>query len=460
MTATAIPDLSRAADLLRELLGERVLVPADADFATATRLWNGAVHRAPALLARCADAGEVAGVVRIARRCRLPLSVRAGGHDWAGRALRDGGVVVDLTGMRQVDVDAEAGTITVAGGATAGDAVAAGRPHDLVVATGTVRTVGLAGLTLAGGYGPLCGRLGLALDNLLRADVVLADGRELTADPTHDPELYWALRGGGGNFGVVTRLTFRAHRVPAALAGMVLFGLDEAVGVLRGYRELIAGAPDELTVMAGFLPGPQGEPLVFVCPVYSGADPGEGERYVDRIRALGSPLVDQVARLPYEEVLGMFDGGMVDGNHYLLRTRWLPGLADGAVEALAAAARRVSSPYSAIALHHFHGAATRVGAADTAFGLRTAHSLVEVIAAWAPGDPAGPHRDWAEATSAALAPYALPGGYPNLLAPEETDRVLLAYGANVDRLRRAKRRYDPDAVFSAVPTLPEVRGAG
>ncbi|SCF42076.1 FAD-binding oxidoreductase [Micromonospora mirobrigensis] len=460
MTATAIPDLSRATDLLRDLLGERLLVPADADFATATRLWNAAVRREPVLVARCADAAEVADVVRIAHRCRLPLSVRAGGHDWAGRALRDGGVVVDLTGMRRVEVDPDAGTVTVAGGATAGDAVAAGRPHGLVVATGTVRTVGLAGLTLAGGYGPLCGRFGLALDNLLRADVVLADGREVTADPAHDAELYWALRGGGGNFGVVTRLTLRAHRVPAALAGMVMFGLDEAVDVLRGYRDLIAEAPDELTVMAGFLPGPQGEPLVFVCPVHAGADPGEGERYVDRIRAFGRPLVDQVASLPYEDVLRMFDGGMVDGNHYLLRTRWLPGLPDGAVEALVAAARQVSSPYSAIALHHFHGAATRVGAADTAFGLRTAHSLVEVIAAWAPADPAGPHREWADATSVALAPYALPGGYPNLLAPEETDRVLLAYGANVDRLRRAKRRYDPEGVFSAVPTLPEVRGAG
>lgn len=460
MTATTTPDLSRAAAELRELLGDRLLRAADADFATATRVWNGAVDRVPALVARCRDADEVAGVLRVARRHRVPLTVRVGGHDWAGRALRDDGLVLDLTGMRDVEVDPAAATVTVAGGATAGDVVAALRPYDLVVATGVVRAVGMAGLTLAGGYGPLCGRHGLALDNLLAAEVVLADGRRVTADPEHDAELFWALRGGGGNFGVVTRLTFRAHRLPAALAGMVMFALDEAVDVLRGYRDLIADAPDELTVMAGFLPGPAGEPLVFVCPVHSGADLAAGQRYVERIRALGTPLVDQVAPLPYEDVLRMFDGGMVDGNHYLLRTRWLPGLTDDAVAVLVDAARRVGSPYSAIALHHFHGAASRVGGGDTAFGLRADHLLAEVIAVWAPGDEPDAHREWAERTSAALAPHALPGGYPNLLAPEENDRVRLAYGDNWARLRRAKRRYDPTGVFSAVPTLPATSGGG
>lgn len=399
-------------------------------------------------------------MLRIARRCRVPLSVRAGGHDWAGRALRDGGLVLDLTGMRDVQVDPATATVTVAGGATAADVVAALRPYDLVVATGVVRAVGMAGLTLAGGYGPLCGRHGLALDNLLAAEVVLADGRRVTADPEHDAELFWALRGGGGNFGVVTRLTYRAHRLPAALAGMVMFALDEAVDVLLGYRDLLADAPDELTVMAGFLPGPAGEPLVFVCPVYSGDDLAAGQRHVARVRALGTPLVDQVAPLPYEDVLRMFDGGMVDGNHYLLRTRWLPRLTADAVSVLVDAAREVGSPYSAIALHHFHGAASRVGAGDTAFGLRADHLLAEVIAVWAPGDEPGAHRDWAERTSAALARLALPGGYPNLLAPEETDRVRLAYGDNWARLRRAKHRYDPTGVFSAVPTLPATTGGG
>lgn len=361
---TADPDLPRATGLLREALGDRLFTPADAGFPAAVRLWNGATAGRPALVARVRDAGEVALAVRVAGRCRLPLSVRAGGHDWAGRALRDGGLVVDLTALRQVDLDPGTGVVTVGGGATAADVLA------------------------------------------------------------------------------------------AALAGMLLFPLDQAAAVLGGYGAAVREAPDELTVMAGFLPGPAGEPVVFLAPVFTGDDPDAGRPAVDRLRALGTPLVDQVAPLPYEDVLRMFDGGMADGNHYLLRTRWLPGVSGPVVAELVAAARAVTSPYSAIALHHFHGAATRVGVAETAFGLRDAHLLAEIIAVWTPGDDPAPHRAWAERTSAALAPHALPGGYPNLLAPEETDRVRLAYGSNWDRLRRAKLRYDPRGTLSAVPTLP------
>ncbi|WP_405090452.1 FAD-binding oxidoreductase [Micromonospora sp. NBC_01392] len=451
---TSAPDVPRATDLLRAALGDRLLTPADAGFPAAVRLWNGAPGAVPALVARTHDAAEVALAVRVARRCHLPLSVRAGGHDWAGRALRQGGLVVDLTALRRVDVDPGAGVVTVGGGATAGDVLAALRPYDRVVPTGVVRAVGMAGLTMAGGYGPLCGRYGLALDNLLGAEVVLADGRLVTADPAHEPELYWALRGGGGNFGVATALRYRTHPLATVLAGMLLFPLDQATAVLRGYADVVRDAPDEVTVMAGFLPGPAGEPVVFLAPFVGGDDPAAGRAAVDRLRALGTPLVDQVGPLAYEDALRLFDGGMADGNHYLLRTRWLAGVDEPVVAALTAAAGAVSSPFSAIALHHFHGAAARVPVGGTAFGLRADHLLVEIIAVWTPGGDPAPHRAWAERTAAALAPHALPGGYPNLLAPEETDRVRLAYGPNWDRLRRARRRYDPHEVFSAVPTLP------
>ncbi|MET7669182.1 FAD-binding oxidoreductase [Micromonospora luteifusca] len=454
MISAATGDVATATARLRALLGDRLHEPGDPGFVTTTRLWNGAVRRAPVLVAQCLNDDEVADAVRIAARCHLALSVRSGGHDWAGRALRDGGLVLDLTGLRDVRVDPDAATVTIGGGATAAELLAAARAYDLVVPTGVVGDVGMAGLTLAGGYGPLCGRFGLSLDNLLGAEVVLAGGRRVTADPRHDAELYWALRGGGGNLGIVTELRFRAHRLPAVLAGMIMFTLAEAPAVLRGYGALIAEAPDELTVMAGFLPGPAGEPVVFVCPFYSGPDLDVGLPWLERLRALGTPLVDQIAPMPYADALRMFDGGMVDGNHYLLRTRWLPALTDGAVDVLVDAARQVSSPFSALALHHFHGAATRVRLADTAFGLRRDHLLTEIIAVWAPGDQSGPHREWAERTSTALAPHALPGGYPNLLAPEETDRVRLAYGTNWARLHRAKRHYDPRDLLTAVPTLP------
>lgn len=457
MISAATPDVATATARLRALFGDRLHEPGDPAYVTTTTLWNGAVQRTPALVAHCLDADEVADAVRVAAQCHLPLSVRSGGHDWAGRALRDGGLVLDLTRLRAVRVEPDAATVTVGGGVTAAGLLAATRPYDLVVPTGTVGDVGMAGLGLAGGYGPLCGRFGLTLDSLLAAEVVLADGRRVTADPRHDAELYWALRGGGGNVGVVTELRFRAHRLPGVLAGMIMFALAEAPAVLRGYGALIAEAPDELTVMTGFLPGPAGEPVIFVCPFYSGPHLDAGLPWMDRLRALGTPLVDQIAPMPYADALRMFDGGMVDGNHYLLRTRWLPALTDSAVDVLVDAARQVSSPFSALAVHHFHGAATRVRLADTAFGLRTDHLLTEIIAVWAPGDQARPHREWAEHTSAALAPHALPGGYPNLLAPEETDRVLLAYGANWPRLRRAKHRYDPGELLTAVPTLPRSR---
>jgi hypothetical protein len=454
MTSTNLSTaLARAVRHLRPILGDRLVRPEDPGFEAARRVWNAAVATRPALLARCRTAEEVRATVLAGRDCGFPVSVRGGGHDFAGRALRDGGLVIDLTGMRRVRIDPGGRTATVDGGATIGDLTAAGRPYGLVTATGVVRAVGLAGLTLAGGYGPLLGRYGLALDNLLGAELVLADGRLVAAGPDADAELYWAIRGGGGNFGVLTNLVYRLHVRPSVLSGMILFPFAQAAAVLRGYQEIISQAPDDATVMAGFLPGPSGEPVVFVCPFWTGA-PTAGGAFVERLRDLGDPVLNLVAPGPYHDALSLFDSGMQPGNHYLLGTRWLPALPDAAVEVLIDAVRRMSSPRSVIALHHFHGAATRVGAADTAFRLRVPHLLVEVIAAWPP-EAAGPaHREWVEHTVYRLGAGALPGGYPNLLAPAQVERAWLGYGGNRDRLTAAKRRYDPDNVFaSVIPAL-------
>ncbi|MEV4755585.1 FAD-binding oxidoreductase [Micromonospora sp. NPDC049559] len=447
--------LRRAVRRLRPILGDRLLEPGDAAYAAATRLWNSAVTRRPALVARCRTTAEVRAAVVAARDFRLPLSVRGGGHDWAGRALADGGLVVDLTGLRSVEIDVGRRTAVVGGGATVADLLAAARPYGLVTPTGVVRAVGLAGLTLAGGYGPLNGRYGLALDNLLGAEVVLADGRRVVAAPDADAELFWALRGGGGNFGVVTGLRYRLHALPTVLAGMIMFPLAQAGPVLRGYHEFLAAAPDELTVMAGFLPGPDGGPLLFLAPTWSGADLAAGEREIARLAAPGTPSLHQVGPMAYDDALRLFDASMVDGNRYLLRTRWLAGVPEPVARVLTEAARRSGSAYSTLALHHFHGAAARVARPDTAFGLRDPHLVAEIIAVWAPGQEERPYREWAERVAAELEPLALPGGYPNLLAPDETDRLRAAYGPNYPRLLAAKRRYDPAGVFgSATPTLP------
>lgn len=455
LTTSVPPPATAAADDLRAVVGGEVLVAADPSFDGARHVWNGSVDRHPLVIVRCADERDVSAVVRTAREHGLPLSVRGGGHDWAGRSVRDGGVVVDMSRMNQVTVDADTATAEIQGGTRAGELVAAAHEYGFAPVTGTVSAVGVVGLTLGGGYGLLGGLHGLALDNLIEATVVLADGTPATASAAEDSDLYWALRGGGGNFGVVTGARYRVHPVQRLLSGLLMFPLDQAAGVLRGYRELLAEAPDELTVMSGFFCGPDGTPLLFLLPAFSG-DLTAGERFAVRLRNLGTPVAGELGDMAYRDIIALSDGAVVDGRHNEVRTRWLPELTEDAAERLVAAVAGITSPFSALFLHHFHGAAARVPAADTAFALRRDHLLVEIVASWWPSasDDGDAHRRWAGALSDGLAPAALPGGYANLLGPDEPDRVVLGYGPNSARLLALKKRFDPDHVFSAVPTLP------
>ncbi len=464
---------SIGADLRQHLRGD-VWQAGDDGYDGARAVWNGAVDHRPAVVARCADTRDVRTAILAARSHGLGVSVRGGGHDWAGRAIRPGGVVLDLSGMRGVRIDphprrseaetdqaepAQEGVAEAQGGARASDLLDPAAAHGLATAAGAVRDVGMAGLAMAGGYGGLVGRFGLALDNLVSAKVVLADGSTVHAGPHGDLELLWALRGGGGNFGVVTATRFRLHRLGPVLGGMVMYPVEQAEQVLCGYREQLAAAPDELTVMAGLLTGPGGAPVVFLAPTWSG-DLAAGETALAPLTRLGTPLMTGLAPTPYPELLRMFEAGSAAGNGYALGTRWLPELTDGAIAALIEAAIARPSPGSLLALHHFHGAAARIAPDATAFALRREHLLAEVIAAWTPGEAAAPQLTWVEQATAALAPGALPGGYPNILGPGDTDRTRLAYAGNLDRLLAAKRRYDPDGLFSAVGALTPGSGAG
>jgi len=415
-------------------------------------LWNGAVKHRPALVVACRSPEDIRGALQRARDEQLPVSVLGGGHDWAGRAVRPGGLVIDLRPMRAVAV--HDGVADVAGSATAADLVAAAATANYAAATGAVGAVGMAGLALGGGYGPLCGVAGLVLDTLLGAEVVLADGSIITTDAEHEPELFWALRGGGGNFGVVTSLRFRLQPHPTVLAGSVLFPFAQATEVLVGYGELVAGAPDALTIQTGVISSPDGTPVVFVNPTWAG-ELHEGERWIERVERLGAPIRSMVAPTPYAEPLRRGDQLFAaDGRRYAMRTRWLAALTPEAVSALVAAARERTSPLSAINIHHFHGAATRVGVTDTAFGLRREHLMVELLACWREGDDA-PHRDWADAATDRLRPYAVPGGYANLLADNDHEQIAHAYGPNADRLLAVKASVDPGHVFTAIP-LPTI----
>src|SRR5271165_2434011 len=249
-----------AAHELRASMQGRVVLRGDGDYARMRQIWNGAVQRQPALIALCETPADVQAAVRTARANGLFLSVRGGGHDWAGRALCHNGLVVDLSRMKQVEIDLKRSEATIQGGASAADVVSVAAPYGLVAATGNCGTVGMVGLTTGGGYGPLTSRYGLALDNLLGAEVVLADGRLVYCDDRENPELFWALRGGGGNFGAVTAMRVRLHPVRQVLGGMILFPWSEAESVLRGYAKAIADAPDELSVLAVLLSAPDGSP--------------------------------------------------------------------------------------------------------------------------------------------------------------------------------------------------------
>jgi FAD/FMN-containing dehydrogenase len=455
MSPTAPQRLSRLTDTLRRTVRAERVVTTGPDYDAGRTIWNGAVSARPGVVVRCAGPADVQAAVRAARTHDVPLTVRAGGHDWAGRALSDGGLTIDLSGMRQVTVDPVAQVAEVSGGATAADVVAGAQLHGLTAATGSAGSVGMAGLTLGGGYGPLSGRFGLAVDNLLSADVVLADGSVVTTDHEREPELFWALRGAGGNFGVVTSMRVRLHRVPALLSGLLLFPWEQAQTVLTGLADLLDESPDELTVQSGVLPGPDGTPAVFLSPTWSGDDRAAGERALARLGTLGAPAVSQVGPTTTSDMLAGIDALFPFGRHVEIRTRSVPSLTPGVRTALGLAGDALTSPYSAVSVHSLHGAAARVPATDTAFAHRVPHLMTEIIALWDPDDTrAADHRAWADTVAQVLDAEALPGGYANLMGPDETARIAHAYGPNTARLLEVKRRFDPDHVFQAIPLPP------
>ena len=462
MSVSNISNISEsiAARELRSKIQGRVVVRGDSDYVSTRQTWNGAVQHQPALFAVCETSADVQAAVRSAREHGLPLSVRGGGHDWAGRSLRHNGLVIDLSHMTRVEVDPVASVATIQGGATAVDVTSVTAPHGLVAATGNCGTVGMVGLTTGGGYGPLTSRYGLALDNLLGAEVVLADGRLVNCNDHNNPDLFWAIRGGGGNFGVITSMRIRLHSIRQVLGGMMLFPWSQAESVLSGYAESIADAPDELSILSGVLSGPDGSPLAFLAPMWSG-DSKQGEEWIVRLRQLGTPVVDKVEPMNYGDWLGMFATAAPLGRHYAAKNRSLAQLTPAVISTLVAGGQQRSSAFSAIILHEFRGAPTRVPLAATAFGLRKEHFMVEIIAAWEPTaeDDGENHRDWARILSENLAPHALPGGYPNMLGPDDHEQTANAYGANTGRMQQVKRLFDPHGVFTSAISLPLQKAA-
>jgi FAD/FMN-containing dehydrogenase len=449
-------------DLIRRTLNRlagqlrgRLSMPGDGRYAAATAIWAKPVGRMPRAVAHCRTAEDVQMAVRAARDCGLPLSVRGGGHDWAGRALC-AGIVVDLREMNGAVVASDHRTVEISGGARAADVVAVTDRLGLAPVTGSVGAVGMTGLTLGGGYGPLIGRFGLALDNLIAAEVVLADGRIVAADDDNEPELFWALRGGGGNFGVVTRMQHRLHRVASVRTGMLFYPFSEAFDVLEGCADIAESAPEELSFQIGLLIDPGGAPVVLILPTWCG-DPEEGERRVKPFLKLGTLLAGAIEPTSYKMALTAFDAHLVDGRRELMETCWIPRLETMSIDVMIAAMEDAVSRGCAIITHEFKGAASRVLAEATAFGLRRDHVLVEILATFDDRpDKLYEHRHqrWTRRARQAFDPLALPGGYPNLLAEGDAERAADSYGGNAERLIRAKRRYDPDNLFRSAIPLP------
>jgi FAD/FMN-containing dehydrogenase len=449
--------------------GELVL-PSDEAYERARRVWNAAIDKRPALIARCSGTVDVVRAVELAREHELTLAVRGGGHNVAGHGTCDGGIVVDLSLMRGVDLDLGRRTVRVQAGATWGDVDHETQAFGLATTGGLVSTTGVAGFTLGGGFGWLMRKHGLTCDNLLSAELVTAGGRILRASVDENADLFWALRGGGGNFGIVTSFEFRLHPVgPIVTAGAIFFPGEAAGDILRFYRGWADELPDELTTVvnlatapaAPFLPAEvHGKRVAIVSGCYAG-DPEEGARALRALKSFGTSIADLIGPMPYTEMQGLVDGQWGPGFHNYFKSCWLPRLDEAAIETLLGAHERAASPDTKIQLYHFGGAVARVGRDETAFGRRDAPYLLNIAARWQDPDQTEPHVAWARELHEAMSPFATGGVYVNFLGEEGQDRVRAAYGEHTyERLVALKRRYDPTNLLRVNQNIPPAQTDG
>lgn len=448
--------LPRSGEFSQPRLGE-ILRPGDAGYDQARAIWNGAIDRRPAFIVRCRNTAEVAASVRFAADNGLLLAVKGGGHSIPGWSVCEGGLMIDLSPMKDIEVDKQRRLALAQPGLLWHDYDAAMQAHGLASPGGEISHTGVAGLTLGGGIGWLSRRFGLACDNLVEAEVVLADGSIVTANAQQHPDLFWALRGGGGNFGIVTRFTFRLHPVAPMIAGFVMYPASQAAQVLGHFDQLTRKAPQELSLVAALVSAPPApfvpaalhfQPVVAIAACYVGPVE-EGAAAVRALREFGAPAVDTFGVQNYVDIQQWFDNSVPHGLHYHCRSEWLKPLDAAGIAALAAAAARSTSPMSQVLVRHMRGATAGVAPEATAFRFRQTEHMLTVAAVWEPSD-AQPerHRDWCRATWEALRPSTAGGGYVNHLTDEGEDRTREAYGAQTwERLVSVKRRYDPGNLF-------------
>jgi FAD/FMN-containing dehydrogenase len=457
-TAQALPRKTIAFDELGATFRGELLQKESPGYDTARRIWNGAIDRHPVCIARCRSVADVVAAVRFARERDLLVAVRSGGHGVAGHAVCDGGLVIDLSLMKGIRVDAQATTARAQAGVLWGELDRETQLHGLATVGGIVTHTGIAGLTLGGGIGWLMRKYGATVDNLLSVDLVTADGELITASHSVNPDLFWGVRGGGGNFGIVTSFEYRLHPVgPMVLAGPIFHPLEDAPDVLRFYREFAAAAPDELTTIFNLRVAPplpflpqhvHGKPIVMIGSCYAGS-PQDGSEVVRPLKEFGRPIIDLLEPRSYQALQSMFDPSAPHGWHYHWKSVELPPLTDDAIDTLVERAAALTSPRSYCIVFQLGGALNRVGAEETAYSQRSAAHNVNINAIWTADDPEpNRHIAWARDFFAALQPHASGRVYVNFLGDEGQDRVRAAFGErNYERLARLKRAYDPTNFF-------------
>jgi len=445
---SSISAITEATAALAPTFTGELLQPKDAGYDQARRVHNGLIDKHPALIARCRGVADVVDAIALTRKLGLELAVRGGGHNVAGRATVDGGVMIDLSLMKGIHVDARARTVRAEGGTTWAEVNRATQLHGLAVTGGVVSSTGVAGLTLGGGFGWLMGKHGLALDNLLSVEMVTADGKIVTASASEEPDLFWAVRGGGGNFGIVTSFEFRLHPVgPTVTGGLVAHPFERARETLRFFRDSTRALPDEHILFGGLIHAPDGNKLAAMVTCHSGPL-ADGEKAMRPLKSFGTPVMDVLGPMAYSALNSMLDAAYPKGALNYWKSSFLTQLSDEAIDTLIACFAQCPTPMGQVLIEHMHGAATRVGPTETAYPHRAEGYNLLVLSEWT--SPADNERciAWARDTYSRMQPFFGAARYVNYLGHDESSEALAAaYGVNYRRLRQGKDRFDPANLF-------------
>jgi len=450
---------TQASKAVKELKGNikgSVLVPDDPGYEEARQIWNAMIDRRPAAIVQCAQVDDVPSVIRFGRENKLELSIRGGGHNIGGNALCDNGITIDFSRMKNVRVDAGKRRVFVEPGATLADLDAAVQAHGLATPVGINSTTGIAGLTLGGGFGWLTRKYGMTVDNLISVELITTEGKKLRASQTENADLFWAIRGGGGNFGVVTQFEFQLFPVgPEIVAGLIVFPFSQAEQILTKYREFVDSAPEELNVWVvlrkapplPFLPENVHGKEVVVLPIFYSGAVAEAEKLIAPVRAFGKAHGEHIGVQPYVEWQKAFDPLLTPGARNYWKSHNFTELADGALNSIIEFAGKLPSPHCEIFIGLIAGAANRIAPNAMAYGHRDAKFVLNVHGRWQEAKDDQKCIAWAREFFNASAPYASAGAYVNFMTAEESDRVASAYGSNYDRLVEIKKRYDPENIF-------------